>query len=148
MKRPSLPTCSKCEQLLRDAQKLQARLKQLEQQLRDSQQLIRELTAFGIEGVEALAGAVVDPLWQQLSDFALWPAARATLKANMPPSRLAAFCLANESLAVHAHAGSGIVRAHVTDDLTEARQAGKLARGETRVLSKSALQLALTFLRG
>lgn len=43
MKRSPPPTCSKCQQLLRDAQQLQARLKQLEQQLRESQRLIRKL---------------------------------------------------------------------------------------------------------
>lgn len=43
MKRSPSTACSKCEQLLREAQQLQARLKQLEQQLRASQQLIREL---------------------------------------------------------------------------------------------------------
>jgi transposase len=43
MRRPTSTNCSKCKQHLRDVQELQARLKQLEQEQRASQQLIREL---------------------------------------------------------------------------------------------------------
>lgn len=90
------------------------------------QQLIREQSP-AVGGVEAKAGAVVDPLWQQVTDFALWPDARLSLKANLLPANVAAFCLAAEALPerplLHAHAGSGIVRAHFAVDLTADRAA-------------------------
>src|SRR5262249_37569454 len=90
------------------------------------QQLIRELTP-AVAGVEARAGTVVDPLWQQLTDFSLWPDAALSLKANVLPANVAAFCLAAEGLPerplLQAHAGSGIVRAHFSGDLTADRAA-------------------------
>jgi glycolate oxidase FAD binding subunit len=93
------------------------------------QQLIRELTP-AVGGVGAMAGAVVDPLWQRVTDLALWPEARLSLKANLLPAAVAAFCLAAEALPerplLHAHAGSGVVRAHFAGDLTEDRAAAIL----------------------
>src|SRR5262249_400360 len=78
------------------------------------QQVTHELRPAGLTGVEARAGALVDPFWQRLTDFALWPDARLSLKANLRPSRVAAFCLGADALperpALHAHAGSGVVR--------------------------------------
>jgi glycolate oxidase FAD binding subunit len=94
------------------------------------QQLIRELTPLGIVGVEVRAGTVVDPLWQRLTDFALWPDARLSLKANLLPADVVPFCAALDRLAersaLHAHAGSGIVRAHFAGDLTPGRAAAIL----------------------
>ena len=109
------------------------------------QQLIRELTPLGA-GVEARAGAVVDPLWQRLTDFALWPDARLSLKANLLPAQTAAFCLAADRLserpALHAHAGSGIVRAHLAADLTAERAAAIL--NELTALAGEAGNVVLT----
>jgi len=98
------------------------------------QQLIRELTPT-VPAVEALAGAVVDPLWQTLTDFALWPDARLTLKANMLPSQVPAFSLAADArrFAVHSHLDSGIVRVHVPDDLT-LEQSGEMLKELTALV--------------
>jgi glycolate oxidase FAD binding subunit len=101
------------------------------------QQLIRELTP-ALSAVQAQAGAVVDPLWQQITDFALWPESRLTMQANLLPARVSAFCLAADRLPerppLHAHAGSGIIRV--------------LMAGETSVERAAEVVSALTALTG
>jgi glycolate oxidase FAD binding subunit len=90
-------------------------------------QAIKELTAAGAPGVEALAGASAAPLWQALTELTAPAEARLTLQAGVLPSALAAWCLAADDapgeLLVTARAGSGIARAHLTADasLEEAR---------------------------
>jgi glycolate oxidase FAD binding subunit len=94
------------------------------------QQLIKELTVAGIASVEARAGAAAEPLWQVLADLLAPAEARLTMKANLLPGRTAAWCLCADALSagllVHAQAGSGIVRAHATSDLTAADAAAML----------------------
>jgi glycolate oxidase FAD binding subunit len=86
------------------------------------QQLIKELTVAGIGSVEAVAGTATEPLWNALTDFAVLDEARLTMKANLLAGRTAAWCLRAEALPegplLHSQAGSGIVRAHLTGDLT------------------------------
>lgn len=61
----------------------------------------------------AHVGFTAQPLWDALIEFAGWPDAHATFKANLLPSALAAFCQeadrAFPSPALRAHAGTGIV---------------------------------------
>jgi glycolate oxidase FAD binding subunit len=89
------------------------------------QQLIKELTAAGVQGVEALAGTIADPLWQALTELTAAPEARLSFKANLLPAHVASWCLLAAALPeapwVHAHAGSGIARAHLSGDLTAQR---------------------------
>ena len=86
------------------------------------QQLLRELTAVGVPGVEALAGASTSPLWEALSELTAPDSAKLSLKANLLPARTADFSqLASRQPGgplVHAHVGSGVVRAHFTGDVT------------------------------
>jgi glycolate oxidase FAD binding subunit len=94
------------------------------------QQLLRELTPDGVSGVEALAGASTEPLWQGLTEVIAWPDAAVSWKASVLPGRVADWCRlaqrhAPEAL-VHAHAGSGIVRGHLAGDLTAERAATML----------------------
>jgi glycolate oxidase FAD binding subunit len=88
------------------------------------QQLIKELTAAGVAGTLARAGAATEPLWQALADFLAPAEARLTMKANLLPGRTAAWCLRADALfaglLLHAQAGSGIIRAHAVSDLTAA----------------------------
>jgi glycolate oxidase FAD binding subunit len=94
------------------------------------QQLIRELSAAGISGVDALVSAAAEPLWQSLRDFRLWPGVMLTFKANLLPHGVAAFChradALHPELLLHAHAGSGIVLGHVPGDLTAEQAATML----------------------
>ena len=77
-----------------------------------------------------LAGKAAEPLWAALVEFAAWPDARLTFKANLLPSAVAAFCLQAadlpDGLLLQAHAGSGIVRGHAGADLTPERAAAML----------------------
>jgi glycolate oxidase FAD binding subunit len=86
------------------------------------QQLIKELTAAGSAGVLARAGAATEPLWQALAAFLAPAEAQLTMKANLLPGRIAAWCLRADALRaglhVHAQAGSGIARVHAAGDLT------------------------------
>ncbi len=89
------------------------------------QQLLTEVAAARVKGVEALAGAAGDPLWRALVEFTHPADARLSFKANLLPGATAAFCLNAEKMvpgiAVQAHAGSGIVRGHLGGDLTPER---------------------------
>ncbi len=81
-----------------------------------------EAAGVGVRGLEARVDVAAAVLWQKLADFALWPAAHLTFKANLLPGAVAEYCAYAQSqsdgLLLHAHAGSGIVRGHVTGDLT------------------------------
>jgi glycolate oxidase FAD binding subunit len=111
------------------------------------QQLIRELSAAGISGVDVVVSAAAEPLWQSLRDFRLCPGAMLTFKANLLPHSVAAFChradVLHPELLLHAHAGSGIVIGHVPGDLTlehaarmlkELQDAAATAQGNVVVL--------------
>jgi glycolate oxidase FAD binding subunit len=100
-------------------------------------QLLQELAAGDIHGLEARAGAACEPLWRGLVENTLSggrqppeeplggltpPAQGVTFKANLLPYAVAEFCrqadTLSEALRLHAHAGSGIVYGHLDGDLT------------------------------
>ena len=56
------------------------------------QQLIKEMAAGPGTAVTVLADKAAEPLWSALVEFAAWPGARLTFKANLLPSAVAAFC--------------------------------------------------------
>jgi glycolate oxidase FAD binding subunit len=98
-------------------------------------QLLHELAPSDIQGLEARAGAACNPLWNGLiqhTPSGLTPPARPllTFKANLLPSTVAAFCrqaaTLDETIRLHAHAGSGIVHGHFDSDLTLPRLAAML----------------------
>jgi glycolate oxidase FAD binding subunit len=83
-------------------------------------QLMRELPANRVHGLEARAGAVGRSLWQALADFTATPALL-TFKAALLSASVGTFCqraAALPGVRLHAHAGSGIVRGHLTGPLT------------------------------
>jgi glycolate oxidase FAD binding subunit len=88
------------------------------------QQLVKELSAWGL-GLEARLGAVAEPLGATLVEGAAGSQDRLTVKANLPPSAVAAFANQVAALpadwAVQAHAGSGIVWGHADLTLGQAR---------------------------
>jgi len=85
------------------------------------QQVLREVSSADVE-VNTFAGAATEPLWDALVEFTDRPVATISFKANLLPSAVAGFCLAAaafpESMHLHAHAGSGIVRGHLDGSLT------------------------------
>jgi glycolate oxidase FAD binding subunit len=88
------------------------------------QQLVKELgTGWGIEARFACTAA---PSCHALAEFPAWPATL-TVKANVLPHATAAFCrelaLLPEQALVQAHAGNGIVVAHVPGELMLERAA-------------------------
>jgi glycolate oxidase FAD binding subunit len=95
------------------------------------QELIREIGAAGIRGVDARAAASAEPLWQALTELTNPPNAFLSFRANLLPSAVASFWNAASdrpgNLLLQAHAGSGIVRGHFTNpDLTEQQAASIL----------------------
>jgi glycolate oxidase FAD binding subunit len=93
-------------------------------------QLLKEIAALDIDGVAARAGDASEPLWRTLVEFTAHPTARLTFKANLLPHTVASFCqratTLSEPVLLHAHAGSGIVRGHLSGDLTLDRVAAML----------------------
>jgi glycolate oxidase FAD binding subunit len=91
------------------------------------QQLLTEVAAVPVRGVEARAGAAGELLWRALVEFTHPEDSVLSFKANLLPGATAAFCAkAEESspgVALQAHAGSGIVRGHVAGGLTPERAA-------------------------
>jgi glycolate oxidase FAD binding subunit len=92
-------------------------------------QLLHELPASDIQGLEARADDTSEILWRALVDA---PARgeRLTFKANLLPQAVAGFCRQADALPepirLHAHAGSGIVHGHFDGDLTLPRVAAML----------------------
>lgn len=90
-------------------------------------QLIGELPADSVQGLEARAGQAGESLWQSLVEMLLPADARLTFKANLLPSAVAGFCLQaaalHGELRLHAQAGAGIVRGHSTSLTMEQAQA-------------------------
>jgi glycolate oxidase FAD binding subunit len=78
-------------------------------------QFVREAPA-SVSSLEVRADTAGDALWRALMQFTAQPSAAASLKANLLPSAVAAFCLKaaahSDELLLQAHAGSGIVRGH------------------------------------
>jgi glycolate oxidase FAD binding subunit len=103
-------------------------------------QLLRELPAERVHGLEVRAGKVADPLWRSLTDFTTTPSLL-SFKAGLLPAQVGAFCKQASVLPgvhLHAHAGSGIVYGHlggpltlaaVPDMLKEVRRAAETGRG-------------------
>ena len=88
-------------------------------------QLMHELPAAAVRGLDIRAGGASLPLWQALVEATDPPDARLSFKANLLPGAVASFCLRAAELAdevrLIAHAGSGIVRGCVFGDLTLGR---------------------------
>ena len=85
-------------------------------------QVMEEVAPAGIRGLEVRAGTSAAVLWQRLTEFDLRPTSVLSFKANLLPGATAEFCryaagLPEEPLLL-ARAGSGIVRGHVSGDLT------------------------------
>jgi glycolate oxidase FAD binding subunit len=79
------------------------------------QQLIKDIAASRVQGLEGRGGTASDALWQALVELTALPAAALSFKANLLPSAVAAFCreaAKGGDLLIQAHAGSGIVRGH------------------------------------
>jgi glycolate oxidase FAD binding subunit len=78
-------------------------------------QLIRDVAASKVQGLEGRAGTASDALWQGLVELTAPASAWLSFKANLLPSAVAAFCreaAKGTELQLQAHAGSGIVRGH------------------------------------
>lgn len=110
------------------------------------QQLLKEIGASEVHGVEARAGDASEPLSKALEEFISRPFSRLGFKANLLPSAVATFCVqavaALPGVLLHAHAGSGIVRGHWTTDASaeQASQALKPLR-DAAVAAKGNLVL-------
>ena len=75
------------------------------------QQIILELGREYVCGLDVHIGEAVRPIWQALALRPTPAESTLTLKANVLPSATARICreFASEGLAIHAHAGSGII---------------------------------------
>jgi glycolate oxidase FAD binding subunit len=97
------------------------------------QQLVKELAA--THSLEARVGPTAAPLWQALAELPGWTAANLTLKAGIPASHCLAFCrqleAASPGCAIQAHAASGILTAHITEDLSAEKAAALVANCRT-----------------
>jgi glycolate oxidase FAD binding subunit len=87
------------------------------------QQVLHEVPADKVHGLEARAGSACQRLWQALAESPLQEEARLRFKANLLPSAVADFCgLADRAkvpeIRLHAHAGSGIVTGQLGASLT------------------------------
>ncbi len=86
------------------------------------QQFVKEVPQTTWGRLDARVGFTAQPLWDALVEFAAWPEAHTTFKANLLPSTLASFCRdADRALpcpALRAHAGTGIVFGSWAADLT------------------------------
>jgi glycolate oxidase FAD binding subunit len=84
-------------------------------------QLMLEIDAAEVVGLQVLGGRASDGLWTALTEAPLRPDACMTFKANLLSSHTAEFCERALEIApaleLHAHAGSGIVWGHVSAGL-------------------------------
>jgi glycolate oxidase FAD binding subunit len=89
------------------------------------QQLVKELPAGTILGLEARVGTVSAPVWHALTELSLRDDAVLTFKATLLPSATAELveqaAALPEKIALQAHAGNGIVFGHVAGTLTMER---------------------------
>jgi glycolate oxidase FAD binding subunit len=91
-----------------------------------------ELKAAPVRDVTEFRGPACEPLWAALAGLQDRPGSRLSFKANLPPSRVAAFAAeasaAHPDVLLHAHAGNGTVWGHVlAADLTAERASAILA---------------------
>jgi glycolate oxidase FAD binding subunit len=93
-------------------------------------QLLAEVGAGVVGGVEARAGGAASTLWTALIDGTHPADVKLSFKANVPAGAVAAFCRAagTDGVRLHAHAGSGIVRGHIAGDLEAEQTASLLVR--------------------
>jgi glycolate oxidase FAD binding subunit len=93
------------------------------------EQLVKVLSS-KVQGIDALVRAAAEPLRSFLCEFRLDSTAILTFKANMLPHAVPGFCnkaaQRSESIRLQAHAGNGIVIAHIAGDLTLERAAAML----------------------
>jgi glycolate dehydrogenase FAD-binding subunit len=93
-------------------------------------QLRQELSKTAGAELSEIADWQTSSVGTGLRDFALWPDARLSFKANLLPSAVAGFCREAAKLSprhiLQAHAGSGIVIGHVSADLTREQAATML----------------------
>jgi glycolate oxidase FAD binding subunit len=86
------------------------------------QQILKELSSGGYGPVQTRSGSAADPLWPTLTEFAYYPKACLTFKANVLPRAVTGFCrraaALPEKLIVQAHAGNGIIIGHTENALT------------------------------
>jgi glycolate oxidase FAD binding subunit len=98
-------------------------------------QLLGELGATQVGGLDAWAGRTADWLWNALVNLPSRPEAPLVFKANLLPHATADFCLQVAALAgpvlLQAHAGSGIVVGHVPGPLTPERAQAMLKAMQT-----------------
>jgi glycolate oxidase FAD binding subunit len=92
------------------------------------QQLVKEVCTQC--HLQALVDFTAQPLCQALVEFGAWPARQLTLKANLLPSAVAAFCQGVDREphrpALRAHAGNGIVQGRFAAGLTMEQAASML----------------------
>ena len=90
--------------------------------------LLKECQPFEPRAAESFVGAEADGLWNTLREFSIETSSVATFKASLPPSRICELLrLANEAgIATQAHAGNGIVIAHLPNRVKSADQAAAL----------------------
>ncbi len=83
------------------------------------QQLLQELPADARPGLETRVGCTTEPLWHALAEWPAGAEAGLTFKANLLPRTTAEFVTRAEALgnglALHAHAGNGIVWGHAAE---------------------------------
>jgi len=86
------------------------------------QQVLAELKAIDVVGINVLAGEAARPLWHGLIEALRVPQPLLTFKASVRPSQLSRFALSlrQPGLRLHIQAGDGIVRGHLHSQLTEA----------------------------
>ena len=95
------------------------------------QQLVKEVATQC--KLVARVSFTAQPLWDALIEFAAWPQARVTFKANLLPSAVASFCQsAEQGFALCAHAGNGIVHGFWPGDLTKEHAASMLTAWRER----------------
>ncbi len=111
------------------------------------QQLIKEAAGGQGSAVRVLADKAAEPLWSALVEFAAWPGARLTFKANVLPGAVADFCAQAadlpDGLLLQAHAGSGIVIGHAGADVT-AEGAAALLKGRLATATAARGNLIVT----
>jgi glycolate oxidase FAD binding subunit len=86
------------------------------------EQVVGELRAAGVDGLDVWAGRTAGWLWDALVEFPSRPGATLTFKANLLPRATAEFCRAAAALPeaplLQAHAANGIVLGHLDGPLT------------------------------
>jgi glycolate oxidase FAD binding subunit len=111
-----------------------------------AEQLKRELPAHLQSTVRECSNVEAEELWRRLRDFALWPEADFSFKANLLSSGVIDFCRRAADVApaplLQAHAGTGIVIGHCPGLTLE--QAGSMLKMLGAIAEKSPGNLIVT----